>query len=168
MVFGIEPFLPFLVAVIGVAVVGLAAVIPTDEIIVSGLALMFAGLTGFAVPFLAGPLALAGLFVIYAAITYVLYRQFVPEGSSAGQTSDADSLRGREGRVTSRIPATGKGTVSLTEGGTFTARSETNEPIEEGEEIIVLDPSGGSILGVAPMSLADGVESRRTKETEKE
>ncbi|ELZ58777.1 NfeD family protein, partial [Haloferax sp. ATCC BAA-646] len=75
-------------------------------------------------------------------------------GKGEGKTSDSDALTGKTGRVTERVTPT-SGEVKLDEGGFnpyYAARSVHGE-LEEGTEVIVVDPGGGNVVtveGVGP------------------
>ncbi|MFC4544253.1 NfeD family protein [Halosolutus amylolyticus] len=134
----------------GLVLMGLEALSPGAHLIVIGIALVGAGLVGIVFPGTVGPLALAALtLVIGIAATYV-YREFdFYGGKGTAQTSDSKSLAGSTGYVTETVTTRG-GEVKLDAGGFapyYSART-TSGTIDEGEEIIVLDPGGGNVLTV--------------------
>ncbi len=74
-------------------------------------------------------------------------------GKGTPQTKDSGSLAGATGYVTETI-TTRDGEVKLDDGGFapyYSART-TSGTIEEGEEIIVLDPGGGNVLTVESLN----------------
>ncbi|PSQ22051.1 protease [Halobacteriales archaeon QS_9_67_15] len=141
----------------GAALVIAEAFAPGAHFIVLGVALLAAGLVGLFLPSGLGvlaPLILAGLVLVSGATAFYVYRQFDFYGGKGGeQTSDSDSLRGETGRVTERITATG-GEVKLEAGGFnpyYRAKSIDGE-IEEGTEVMVVDPGGGNVITVQPLT----------------
>ena len=141
----------------GAALVIAEAFAPGAHFIVLGVALLAAGLVGLFLPSGLGvlaPLILAGLVLVSGATAFYVYRQFDFYGGKGGeQTSDSDSLRGETGRVTERITATG-GEVKLEAGGFnpyYRAKSVDGE-IEEGTEVMVVDPGGGNVITVQPLT----------------
>jgi len=145
----------------GAALVIAEAFAPGAHFIVLGVALLAAGLVGLLLPTGLGvlaPLILAGLVLVSGAAAFYVYRQFDFYGGKGGeQTSDSDSLRGEIGRVTERITAT-DGQVKLEAGGFnpyYRAKSVDGE-IEEGTEVMVVDPGGGNVITVEPV--AGGVD----------
>lgn len=155
---GLSISLSLLLLLSGAGLVVAEALAPGAHFIVVGVALLAAGLVG---TLLGGVLPGAALVLVLAATVLVAggatlygYRQFDFYGGKGGQqTSDSDSLRGKSGRVTERVTQTG-GEVKLDEGGFnpyYQART-VDGVIEEGAEIIVLDPGGGNVLTVASVS----------------
>ena len=141
----------------GAALVIAEAFAPGAHFIVLGVALLAAGLVGLFLPSGLGvlaPLILAGLVLVSGATAFYVYRQFDLYGGKGGeQTSDSDSLRGETGRVTERITATG-GEVKLEAGGFnpyYRAKSVDGE-IDEGTEVMVVDPGGGNVITVQPLT----------------
>ena len=141
----------------GAALVIAEAFAPGAHFIVLGVALLAAGLVGLFLPSGLGvlaPLILAGLVLVSGATAFYVYRQFDFYGGKGGeQTSDSDSLRGETGRVTERITAT-SGEVKLEAGGFnpyYRAKSVDGE-IEEGTEVMVVDPGGGNVITVQPLT----------------
>ncbi|QSG09396.1 NfeD family protein [Halapricum desulfuricans] len=127
---------------------------PGAHFIVLGIALLGAGLVGLALP---GSLGLLATTVVLAATVMIIggaalygYREFdIYGGKGTAQTSDSESLRGQTGRVTERVTATG-GEIKLDKGGFnpyYQARALDDE-IDEGTEVIVVDPGGGNVLTV--------------------
>ena len=141
----------------GAALVIAEAFAPGAHFIVLGVALLAAGVVGLFLPSGLGvlaPLILAGLVLVSGATAFYVYRQFDFYGGKGGeQTSDSDSLRGETGRVTERITATG-GEVKLEAGGFnpyYRAKSVDGE-IDEGTEVMVVDPGGGNVITVQPLT----------------
>jgi len=149
--------LPLFLLLAGAGLTIAEAFAPGAHFIVLGVALLVAGLVGLLLPPGLGviaPLILAGLVAAAGAGTFYVYRQFDFYGGKGGpQTSDSDSLRGETGRVTERITET-SGEVKLEEGGFnpyYRARSVDGE-IEEGTEVMVVDPGGGNVVTVEPLT----------------
>jgi len=149
---------PVLLLLAGTGLIVAEALAPGAHFIVLGVALFVAGLVGL----LAGSTPL-GLFlmalsvVVAGAATFYAYREFdVYGGSSAGRTSDSDSLQGKFGTVTERVtPADGE--VKLDSGGFsphYRARSMDGE-IAVGTEVMVIDPGGGNVVTVEPVTAVE-------------
>lgn len=146
--------LPLVLLVAGVALAIAEAMAPGAHLVVLGVALIVAGLVGLAL----GSVLSGGVLAVVLAATVALvggaalfaYREFdIYGGKGAGRTSDSDSLKGRTGRVTERVSPTG-GEIKLGDGGFnpfYSARSMSGT-IEEGEEVIVIDPGGGNVVTV--------------------
>ncbi len=145
---------PTLLVIAGIILLMMEAMAPGANFIVLGVALLVAGLLGLAVGSVLGgtvsTLVLAGMVLITGAATLFVYREFdLYGGTEAGQTSNSDSLTGQTGYVTERVTKT-EGQIKLEDGGFnpyFQARSMDQE-IEEGAEVIVVDPGGGNVLTV--------------------
>jgi membrane protein implicated in regulation of membrane protease activity len=150
--------LPLVLVVAGVVISILEAVAPGAHLVVLGVALLVAGILGLILPVLATPLALAAMVLTVGAAALWGYRNLdLYGGTDAGRTSDSQDLTGREGVVTERVTQT-DGRVRLYDGGfdpTFSARS-FDDPIPEGQDVIVVDPGGGSVLTVAALDELDG------------
>ncbi|WP_408957304.1 NfeD family protein [Natrinema sp. 74] len=141
---------PLLLLVVGLALMVLEAVSPGAHLIVIGIALVGAGLVGALFPPAASPFVLAALTLAIGVAAAYVYREFdFYGGKGTARTTDSDSLAGVTGYVTETV-TTRDGEVKLDEGGFaphYSART-TDGTIEEGEEIIVLDPGGGNVLTV--------------------
>jgi membrane protein implicated in regulation of membrane protease activity len=146
--------IPLLLLVAGLVLMVLEALSPGAHLIVIGIALVGAGLIGLLFPPVANVLVLAGLTLVIGLAAAYVYREFdFYGGKGSGRTTDSDSLSGRTGYVTKTI-TTRSGEVKLDEGGFapyYSART-TDGTIEEGEEVIVLDPGGGNVLTVESVS----------------
>ncbi len=149
---------PFLLVLVGAALMIMEAFAPGAHFIVVGVALLAAGLAGLLLgpllPAAALPLVLAAIVLVAGGAALYGYRQFdFYGGKGAGKTSDSKSLQGKTGRVTQRVTKS-EGEVKL-EGGGFNpyyqARAIDGE-IEEGEEVMVVDPGGGNVLKVESVS----------------
>jgi len=153
-VFGFE--LPLLLVLIGLGLMIAEALSPGAHFIVLGVALLLAGMLGLVVAPLASPIALAGLTLLFGALALFLYREYDLYGGTAEQTSDSDSLRGATGRVVDRVTET-DGRVKLDDGGfnPFYQARAVDRAIDEGEEVIVVDPGGGNVVTVTAL---DGLE----------
>ncbi|WP_254522345.1 NfeD family protein [Natrinema caseinilyticum] len=141
---------PLLLLVAGLVLMVLEALSPGAHLIVIGIALVGAGLVGVLFPPAASPIILAGLTLVIGLAAAYVYREFdFYGGKGTAQTTDSDSLAGTTGYVTEAV-TNRSGEVKLEQGGFapyYSART-TNGTIEEGEEIIVLDPGGGNVLTV--------------------
>jgi hypothetical protein len=93
---------------------------------------------------------MALLTLAFGAAAFYGYHEFdLYGGKGQQQTSDSDSLKGKTGTVTERVTPTG-GEVKLAGGGFnphYSARSMEGE-IDEGEEVMVVDPGGGNVVTV--------------------
>ncbi|EMA45267.1 hypothetical protein [Halobiforma nitratireducens] len=141
---------PLLLLSVGLVLMLLEALSPGAHLIVIGVALVGAGLIGLVVPGPVNLFVLAALTLGIGAVAAYIYNEFdFYGGKGTAQTSDSDSLAGTTGYATDRITNRG-GEVKLDQGGFapyYSART-TSGTIEEGEEIIVLDPGGGNVLTV--------------------
>ena len=162
--------LPLLLVVAGMGLAVLEAFAPGAHFIVLGVALLGAGLVGLVAgalfPPLAGPFALAVFVLLFGGAALWVYREFdFYQGQGEGRTADADSLRGRTGRVTERVTET-DGQVKLAHGGFnpyYAARAAEGE-IPVGEEVIVVDPGGGNVVTVESVGVvADDIERELEK-----
>jgi len=149
--FGLSLSLVLLLA--GTGLIVLEALAPGAHFIVVGVALLAAGLVGTLLGSALGPLTpllLAAVVLVAGAGSLYAYRNVGIYGrSDDGRTSDSDALRGETGRVTERVTRDG-GEVKLQEGGfnpNYQARA-MDGAIDEGEEVIVIDPGGGNVLTV--------------------
>jgi membrane protein implicated in regulation of membrane protease activity len=165
--------LPMLLILAGIALVVMEALAPGAHFIVIGVAVLLAGIVGLVgstvgLGFLAVPLALGVMVLLFGAITFYAYREFdLYGGESQAQTSDSDSLKGATARVTERVTET-EGEVKVENGGFnpyYRARSLDGE-IAEGEEVIVVDPGGGNVLTVMSME-EPGVTDQIDRELER-
>jgi membrane protein implicated in regulation of membrane protease activity len=146
--------LPLVLVVAGLGLMGLEALAPGAHFVVLGVALLIAGLVGFALGSFLGPVVLAAVLaaVVLAsgAGTLYTYRKFdFYGGKGTGRTSDSDALRGKTGHVTERVTST-SGEVKLDGGGFnpyYGARTPDGE-IPEGEPVMVTDPGGGNVVTV--------------------
>ncbi|TYL40333.1 hypothetical protein CV102_01785 [Natronococcus pandeyae] len=142
--------MPLLLLTVGLVLMGLEALSPGAHLIVIGIALVGAGLVGMLFPPAANLLVLAGLTLVIGLVATYIYREFdFYGGKGTPQTKDSTSLAGSTGYVTETV-TNRSGEVKLEEGGFapyYSART-TDGTIEEGEEIIVLDPGGGNVLTV--------------------
>lgn len=157
--------LPLLLVVAGLGLSVAEALIPGAHFVVPGVALLLAGLVGLLVPFLAGPIALGVLVVLFGAVALYGYREFDLYGGEAGRTSDSDSLRGATGRVTERVTPT-EGEVRI-EGGGFNPRyaaRSTDGTFPEGTAVIVVDPGGGNILTVEALDPVEDDIDRKLRQ----
>ena len=153
--------LPLLLLTAGLLLSMAEALAPGANFIVVGIALIGAGLGGLLLsPLVAG----AGLVAVMALLTLAFgaaafygYHEFdLYGGKGQQQTSDSDSLKGKTGTVTERVTPTG-GEVKLAGGGFnphYSARSMEGT-IDEGEEVMVVDPGGGNVVTVESMGYVE-------------
>ncbi|QKY15866.1 NfeD family protein [Halorubrum sp. CBA1229] len=154
--------LPLLLLTAGLLLSMAEALAPGANFIVVGIALIGAGLGGLLLASLG--VAGAGLTLIMALLTLAFgaaafygYHEFdLYGGKGQQQTSDSDSLKGKTGTVTETVTTSG-GEVKLTGGGfnpNYSARS-IEGTIEEGEEVMVVDPGGGNVVTVESMGYVE-------------
>ena len=154
--------LPLLLLAAGLLLSVAEAMAPGANFIVVGIALVGAGLSGLLLaPFVGAGVLLTVLMAVatlaFGAAAFYGYNEFdLYGGKGQQQTSDSDSLKGTTGTVTERVTPTG-GEVKLSSGGfnpNYAARSIDGE-IEAGEEVIVVDPGGGSVVTVESMAYVE-------------
>ncbi|SFR37428.1 MULTISPECIES: NfeD family protein [Halorubrum] len=154
--------LPLLLLTAGLLLSMAEALAPGANFIVVGIALIGAGLGGLVLSSLGVAGALLTLFMAlltlaFGAAAFYGYHEFdLYGGKGQRQTSDSDSLKGKTGTVTERVTPTG-GEVKLAGGGFnphYSARSMEGE-IDEGEEVIVVDPGGGNVVTVESMGYVE-------------
>jgi membrane protein implicated in regulation of membrane protease activity len=145
--------LPLLLVAAGLGLGIAEALAPGAHFIVLGIALLLAGLVGLLLGPVASPVVLGVLVLVFGAVALYGYREFdLYGGKGTEQTSDSNSLTGRTGRVTERVTPTA-GEVKLDDGGFnpyYSARS-VDGVIEEGTEVMVMDPGGGNVVTVESM-----------------
>jgi membrane protein implicated in regulation of membrane protease activity len=154
--------LPLLLLTAGLLLSMAEALAPGANFIVVGIALIGAGLGGL----LLASLGLAGatltivmalLTLVFGAAAFYGYHEFdLYGGKGQQQTSDSDSLKGKTGTVTETVTTSG-GEVKLSGGGfnpNYSARS-IEGTIEEGEEVMVVDPGGGNVVTVESMGYVE-------------
>jgi membrane protein implicated in regulation of membrane protease activity len=154
--------LPLLLLTAGLLLSMAEALAPGANFIVVGIALIGAGLGGL----LLASLGLAGvtltivmalLTLVFGAAAFYGYHEFdLYGGKGQQQTSDSSSLRGKTGTVTETVTTAG-GEVKLSGGGfnpNYSARSMEGT-IEEGEEVMVVDPGGGNVVTVESMAYVE-------------
>jgi membrane protein implicated in regulation of membrane protease activity len=158
--------LSFLLVVVGTGLCILEALAPGAHFIVLGVALLAAGLVGLFVPAAATPFVLGGLVLVVGLASLYVYRNYdIYQGTGRGQTRDADDFRGARGYVVEEVtPRSGR--VKLESGGfdpTYGARSISGT-IEEGTEVVVVDPGGGNILKVERVDGQDDIDRELDRE----
>ncbi|ELZ07708.1 NfeD family protein [Natrialba aegyptia] len=159
---------PLLLLSVGLVLMLLEALSPGAHLIVIGVALVGAGLIGVLFP---GPLnlfVLAALTLGFGIVAAYIYNEFdFYGGKGTAQTSDSDSLSGSTGYVTEAVSTRG-GEVKLDDGGfaPFYSARTTSGTIEEGEEVIVIDPGGGNVLTVESLGSIGEDEIDRALATE--
>ncbi|WP_440769833.1 NfeD family protein [Natronorubrum sp. DTA28] len=142
--------MPLALLSVGLILMALEALSPGAHLIVIGVALVGAGLIGLIFPSPLSPFILAGLTLVIGLAAAYVYNEFdFYGGKGTAQTSDSSTLAGTTGYVTETV-TTRDGEVKLDEGGfaPFYSARTTSGTIEEGEEVIVLDPGGGNVLTV--------------------
>jgi len=151
---------PLLLALGGIGLLVAEALAPGAHFVVLGVALLAAGLAGFALGPAASPLVLAAVVLGAGGAALYGYRRFdIYGGKGTGRTQDSSSLVGEEGTVVERVTPT-DGRVRLVDGGfdpVYSARSIDAE-IPEGTTVVVTDPGGGSVLTVTPLESTDLIE----------
>ena len=153
--------LALLLLVVGVILSIAEAVAPGAHLIVLGVALIAAGLAGLLLsaflPSFVLTFVMAAMVLIVGAVSLFAYRELdIYGGKGTARTMDSSSLKGRTGRVTERVTATG-GQIKLTGGGfnpMYSARS-MDGVIEVGEEVMVVDPGGGNVLTVESLGVVE-------------
>ena len=154
--------LPLLLLTAGLLLSMAEALAPGANFIVVGIALIGAGLGGlllasFGVAGALLTLFMALLTLVFGAAAFYGYHEFdLYGGKGQQQTSDSDSLKGKTGTVTERVTPTG-GEVKLAGGGFnphYSARSIEGK-IDEGEEVMVVDPGGGNVVTVESMGYVE-------------
>lgn len=154
--------LPLLLLTAGLLLAMAEALAPGANFIVVGIALIGAGLGGLLLATLG--VAFGGLVFVMAILTLVFgaaafygYHEFdLYGGKGQAQTSDSDSLKGKLGTVSETVTPQG-GQVKLEGGGFnpyYSARS-IEGTIEEGEEVMVVDPGGGNVVTVQSMTYVE-------------
>ncbi|WP_058365625.1 NfeD family protein [Haloparvum sedimenti] len=170
--------LPLLLLAAGLLLSMAEAVAPGANFIVVGIALLGAGLVGLVLGPLASPFLLGLLILVFGAVAFYGYHELdLYGGKGQQQTRDSGTLKGETGRVTERVTPT-EGEVKLDAGGFnpyYSARSLDGE-IEEGTEVMVVDPGGGNVVTVESLGVveddidrelaADRERSARAAETE--
>jgi membrane-bound ClpP family serine protease len=141
-----EEILALTFLVVGLVLLLVEASSPGFFVGVVATILIVLGLLGLFVPgFFTSPLAPISVIVVGAPVTYVtilLYQRLAPP--SPPTTTVGDSLIGRRGRVVRRvIPDSIGGKVNI-DNQVWSATSE--EPIEEGEQVRVVDSRGVHVV----------------------
>ncbi|WP_135302099.1 NfeD family protein [Haloarcula amylovorans] len=150
--------LSLLLFLAGAGLIAAEAFAPGTHFFVLGIALLTAGLVGLFIPASLGllaPIILTVVVLLTTAVTLWGYRQLDFAGGSRGQTLSSSSLQGQFGTVTERVTRS-SGEVKLEDGGFnpyYQARSIDGD-IEEGTEVLVVDPGGGNVIKVEPVGSA--------------
>lgn len=149
--------LPLLLLAAGLLLAVAEAIAPGANFIVVGIALLGAGLVGLALGPLASPFVLGLLVLLFGGITFYGYHELdIYGGKGQAQTRDSSSLKGETGRVTETVTPTG-GEIKIAGGGFnpyYTARS-LGETVDQGEEVIVVDPGGGNVVTVTALGAVE-------------
>jgi membrane protein implicated in regulation of membrane protease activity len=161
--------------VAGAGLIIAEAFAPGAHFVVAGTGIFAAVLVGILLPAaIPEPIVLtimAAVVLVASVGTLYVYRELdLYGGQGKGRTSDSASLRGKTGRVTQRVTPT-DGEVKLEDGGFnpyYEARSFDDE-IEEGDEVIVVDPGGGNVLTVESMAnVQDEIDRELERDTEQQ
>ena len=167
-VFGLSLSLVLVVA--GTAFCVLEAFAPGAHFVVLGVALLVAGLVGLFVPGAATPFVLAGLVLATGFGALFVYRHFdFYQGTGRGQTSNSSDLRGVRGYALEEVTER-SGKVKLESGGfdpTYAARTISGT-IDEGEEVVVVDPGGGNVVTVEAVGGRDDIDRALERGRERE
>ncbi|MCX2819030.1 NfeD family protein [Haladaptatus sp. F3-133] len=137
------------------------ALVPGGTLMVLGVGVMVAGVTGQVFGF-DGLLPLTVLTGVYGTIAFAGFKRFDFYGDRGEQTSGAESLRGETGVVEQTVTSQ-EGEVKLDSGGFdpfFMARSATGDEIPEGERVRVVDPGGGNVVQVESVSDDEGGDEK--------
>ncbi|WP_254273650.1 NfeD family protein [Haloarcula marina] len=150
--------LSLLLFLAGAGLVAAEAFAPGTHFFVLGIALLTAGLVGLFIPASLGifaPIILAVVVLATTGATLWGYRKLDFAGGERGQTLSSSSLQGQFGTVTERVTRS-SGEVKLEDGGFnpyYQARS-VDGVIEEGTEVMVVDPGGGNVITVESVDAA--------------
>lgn len=164
---------PVLLALAGTALVVAEALAPGAHFMVLGIALLGAGIVGILFPGPLSPIILAALSILFGGAAFYFYRNISFFGQRGKATIDSDRLSGKVGVATKKITRF-DGEVKLDVGFNpyYSARSYGGDEIEEGTEVIVIDPGGGNVLKVEPIENIDqdeiDAELEKGKEIETE
>lgn len=157
--------LPLLLFAAGIGLTAAEAFVPGANFIVVGLALLLSGLLGLLFAPLASPIALAATTLVAGVAVFYVYHEYDLYGGDRGVPRDSDSMKGARGVVTETVDRN-NGAVELDDGGfspVYSARS-MGETIEEGTEVMVLDPGGGNVLTVTPVDGPDDIDRELARE----
>lgn len=141
----------FVVLVIGILLT-MTGAFGDPNLVIVGIAISITGIVGMFLGPYSTPVVLGAMIPIVGFLLYYLYRHV--EFSSTErpeQTSNAQTLRGTTGRVTTAVTPR-DGEVDLDRPGfhgRYRARS-TEGRLEKGTRVVVVDPGGGNVLTVAP------------------
>jgi len=155
----------------GAALIVAEAFAPGTHFFVLGAALLVAGLVGFFIPASLGllaPLILAISVLLTTAVTLWGYRKIDFSAPGRGQSLSSSSLQGQFGTVTERVTKSA-GQVKLEDGGFnpyYEARA-ASDPIEEGAEVLVVDPGGGNVIEVEAVdATSDSIDKALERDRE--
>lgn len=151
-----------ILAIIGTILVVAEALAPGAHLVVLGVALLGAGVTGLLLE-VRSFLFLGAFALVYGSITFYYYRNlsFVKGDERGERTTDSNKLVGRIGRVTETVTEeTGEVKVEGSFDPFYVARSTGGE-IPVGTKVRVVDPRGGNVLEVEPLDDEEGSEEER-------
>lgn len=137
---------------VGLVLIVGEAFIPGGALVVVGTGLLASGTTGLLFE-INSLLPLTVLTAVYGTVAFAGFRRFEVFGERGEQTSEADSLKGEEAVVKERVTSE-QGRVKLRSGGfnPYYGARTYGDPIPEGSLVRVVDPSGGNVLEVTPVS----------------
>ena len=153
-------------AMVGLVLIVGEAFIPGGALVVVGTGLLASGTTGLLFE-INSLLPLTVLTAVYGTVAFAGFRRFEVFGERGEQTSEAESLRGKEAVVKDRVTSE-DGRVKLRSGGFnpyYEARTY-GDPIAEGTLVRVVDPSGGNVLEVAPVTETKETDEETAEDTE--
>lgn len=152
----------------GIGLMVAEAMAPGTHVFVLGIGFLTAGLVGMVLPIggLLGTLIVAVAAIAMTGLTLWGYQKTaLANQDSVAETSDSNSLRGQFGTVTEEVTTDG-GEVKLESGGFnpyYQARSRDGT-IATGEEVMVVDPGGGNVVTVEPVSGYDDIDRALERE----
>jgi len=154
-------------AMVGLVLIVGEAFIPGGALVVLGTGVLAAGVTGLLLDQVSSLLPLTVLTAVYGSVAFVGFKKIDVFGERGEQTSGADSLRGEEAVVKEKVTSE-DGRVKLRSGGFnpyYEARTY-GDPIAVGSRVRVVDPSGGNVLEVAPVTETEDSEPDTAQDTE--
>lgn len=157
----------FVVIVLGILLT-MTGAFGDPNLVIVGIVVSLAGLIGVLVQPESTLLVLAALIPIVGFLLFYLYRhvQF-PRSRGPAQTTSADSLLGRQGRVTEEVTPR-QGEIKLVHGGFdphYRSRTRSGS-IPVGEKVVVVARGGGNVLTVARADQVDAADVTAPAEPE--
>ena len=155
----------FAIIVLGILLT-MTGALGDPNLVIVGIVVSIAGVIGVAVDPESTLLVFAAMIPVVGFLLFYLYRfAAFPRSKSPDQTSSANSLLGKRGRITEEATNRG-GEVKVDRGGFdphFQCRTE-GETIAEGERVIVIARGGGNVLTVAREDEVDAEQVETPKE----